>query len=178
MICREKFIDFSYYDVHKDGTVFSKTIGKETKIHLTANGYVMNGYLHKDGTIHKHYRHRVIWYYYNGEIPEDHEIDHINGDKTDNHLDNLRCVSRKENLNNPVTIEKMKTAVWGNEERNKKIKVSNTGKIVSDEQKAKQSLAMSGINHPFWNKKRPEHSEIMKRTSRDRLGRWMKNGGC
>ncbi|MFA5031330.1 MAG: GIY-YIG nuclease family protein [Patescibacteria group bacterium] len=36
------------------------------------------------------------------------------------------------------------------------------GHIVSDKQKQIQSIKMSGKNHPFWGKKRPEHSEKMK----------------
>lgn len=37
-------------------------------------------------------------------------IDHINGIKTDNHIDNLRWVTNKENTNNPNTIDKVKSA--------------------------------------------------------------------
>lgn len=43
--------------------------------------------------------HRVIWMLVHGEWPE-HEIDHINGDKTDNRLVNLRCVDRATNGKN------------------------------------------------------------------------------
>lgn len=34
------------------------------------------------------------------------EIDHINTDRTDNRVCNLRWVTHKENMNNPITIEK------------------------------------------------------------------------
>lgn len=36
------------------------------------------------------------------------EIDHINTDKTDNRVENLRWVTHRENQNNPVTKSKMK----------------------------------------------------------------------
>lgn len=39
--------------------------------------------------------HRVIWFMVYGELPD--QIDHINGIRTDNRLDNLRNVSRHEN---------------------------------------------------------------------------------
>lgn len=42
--------------------------------------------------------HRLAWFYVYGEWPT--EIDHINRDKGDNRLINLRCVTRKENIIN------------------------------------------------------------------------------
>lgn len=43
--------------------------------------------------------HRIIWAVAKGEHPADF-IDHINGDKGDNRLTNLRSVSNAENLQN------------------------------------------------------------------------------
>lgn len=43
--------------------------------------------------------HRVIWAIIHGEWPEA-EVDHINGVRTDNCLDNLRAASRSENMRN------------------------------------------------------------------------------
>lgn len=45
----------------------------------------------------KNYRaHRLIWLYVYGEFPED-QIDHINGIKDDNRIENLRAVTAQEN---------------------------------------------------------------------------------
>lgn len=43
--------------------------------------------------------HRVVWAIHTGEWPVD-EIDHINGDRTDNRIANLRAVSHRENCKN------------------------------------------------------------------------------
>ena len=43
--------------------------------------------------------HRVVWLYVHGKWPE-LDIDHINGDKGDNRLENLREVDRRTNLEN------------------------------------------------------------------------------
>ena len=47
--------------------------------------------------------HRLIWETFVGEIPEGYEIDHINTIRNDNRLENLRCVTHKENVNNTLS---------------------------------------------------------------------------
>ncbi|PND34552.1 hypothetical protein C1I89_10235 [Achromobacter pulmonis] len=43
--------------------------------------------------------HRLAWLLSHGEWP-DGDIDHVNGDRQDNRLSNLRVVSRRENVHN------------------------------------------------------------------------------
>lgn len=43
--------------------------------------------------------HRIAWKMFHGEFPEQ-EIDHINGDRTDNRIANLRTVSPTDNRRN------------------------------------------------------------------------------
>lgn len=60
-----------------------------------------SGHGYKQGRINGvlHYAHRVIWKLVHGHIGDMH-IDHINGDRTDNRLANIRAGSRSQNQRN------------------------------------------------------------------------------
>lgn len=62
--------------------------------------------------------HRAVYETFVGEIPEGFQIDHINTIKDDNRVDNLRAVTPKENMNNPLTKQKLRK-----KKRNRKNKV-------------------------------------------------------
>jgi hypothetical protein len=57
--------------------------------------------------------HRAIWVFHNGEIPEGMEIDHINGNPSDNRIENLRLCTRSQNTMNTKINCKNKTGVKG-----------------------------------------------------------------
>ena len=58
-----------------------------------------DGYLQVSCCGKTYLAHRVVWLLAKGQWPE-HEIDHIDGDRTNNKLENLRSLTRRQNAQN------------------------------------------------------------------------------
>lgn len=85
----------------------SRYAGKEALRHKTEDGYLTGRIFDKPFK-----SHRVIWAMVHGEWPEAH-IDHINHDKSDNRIDNIRSISHAENQKNKPVWRKNKSGVNG-----------------------------------------------------------------
>lgn len=89
------------YAARDDGAVFRLVTRKGEPIMRQIRPRQKRGYLiahlclkaiRKDRSVH-----RCVWEAFNGPIEPGFEINHINGDKTDNRLSNLEVVTRSEN---------------------------------------------------------------------------------
>ena len=77
---------------------FYSVKGKILKPLITRNGYYQVA-LWKN-SIAKFYKvHRLVWEVFNGQIPENMQVNHINEIKIDNRLENLNLMTPKENSN-------------------------------------------------------------------------------
>ena len=93
-------IDFEKYTITEDGKIFSHSVShrcKEMHGYLTKRGYIRVNMLCKDNQQRFYQWHRVIWFYFNGEIPEGLEVNHKDEDKTNNCLWNLEWCTRLYN---------------------------------------------------------------------------------
>lgn len=74
-------------------------------------GSVQNGYTRYTLRIDKKSKSvnagATVWQSFHGTIPQGYEVDHINGDRSDNRLSNLRIVTHKQNMNNPITRDRL-----------------------------------------------------------------------
>ena len=103
--------DYPNYMVSNLGRIKSlnyKRTGKEQILKQIKNS---NGYLRvalsKNGNIKKYQIHRLVAEAFLPNPENKPCIDHINCNRSDNRVENLRWVTQKENNNNPLTIDKL-----------------------------------------------------------------------
>lgn len=123
------------YQVSNHGNVRSLKFQKIRNLHpgKTKIGYLSVG-LCKDGVKQALYVHRLVWEAFNGPIPENMQVNHINEDKTDNRLENLNLLSPMENLN------------WGTAQERRLQTLLTSDHHLTDEHKQKISKANKGRN--------------------------------
>lgn len=140
-----QFRDFENYDINAQGKILNIKRNKELNPTLDGSGYPQTK-LYKNGIGYPFHIHKIIYTAFNGEVLDGYEIDHINGDKTDNRLENLRCVSHKENVNNSVTFEKFLKAIKTDEylKKHRENSIKMRGRKLSDETRKKMSESRKG----------------------------------
>ena len=83
---------------YRDGKLIWKVRRQRIKIGDALGSLHHTGYLvgRVDGVLFR--VHRLIWIWHHGEIPEGLVVDHQNGLKTDNRIENLKPMSNRENV--------------------------------------------------------------------------------
>lgn len=99
----ERLKEVLHYDQVTGVFTWLKTISSRAVKGRVAGTFDKKGYrlINIDGKSYK--AHRLAWLFVNGEWPPD-LIDHINGNKPDNKIANLRLANVSQNGQNKVTI--------------------------------------------------------------------------
>lgn len=107
---------------YRDGNLYWKYWKKGRRKDLLAGTKNNRGYIKVTVNGVQLYAHRIVWEMHNGAIPDEMEIDHINHDRSDNRIENLRLVRRSENAMNLSRAKNNKTGftdVFFNKARSK-----------------------------------------------------------
>src|SRR6185436_5681032 len=95
----DKLKDLIYYD-SQTGLFTSLINRRKVKAGELMIGYPYRGYI-KVKIFNKFIpAHRLAWIYMNGEIPKGMQIDHKDGDRSNNRIENLRLATASENRQN------------------------------------------------------------------------------
>lgn len=103
------------YQVSDIGRIKSIRNGNERILSgslVKRTGYISFS-LCKDGEIKKFSAHRIVAEAFIPNVDNKPEVDHINTIRHDNRAENLRWVTRKENINNPISLERLRIAFTG-----------------------------------------------------------------
>lgn len=108
------------------------TPGKGRVVGATAGCVSKVGYIVIRVDCDLYQAHRLVMFYLTGKWPE-HDVDHINGVRTDNSLDNLRNATRGENLQNqrsakPFNRSGLLGVIWSNQAEKWIARVTHKGK--------------------------------------------------
>ena len=143
---------FEKYQITDDGRVWSKKTNRWLKSYIGTNGYFMVC-LCVNGRGKHLLLHRLIADTFIPNPENKPCIDHINGNRLDNSIENLRWCTYTENNTNPIYISR-KTGVKRSDESRRKMSLAKIGKASpmrgkhhTEEAKLKNRLAHLGMKH-------------------------------
>lgn len=84
------------YGVDEKGVPYSIRTGKQLNGSVNSTGYLQL-FTFNNSKPKAYLVHRLVWNAFVGEIPEGFELDHIDRNRTNNALSNLRLVTRQQN---------------------------------------------------------------------------------
>ena len=93
------------YEISDDGQIVRiathganpKAIRRPVSPHLKPEGYYAVD-IQQHQVRHRSYVHRMVWEAFRGPIPSGLEINHRDGNRKNNHIDNLEIVTRSDNM--------------------------------------------------------------------------------
>ena len=129
----KKIDDYENYEISNMGNVRNINTGKILKLHETNCGYLRVSVC-KDGIMKKFYIHRLVALHFIPNTDNLREVDHIDRNKANNSISNLRWISPSNNLRNRPKFKNSSSKYMGvyfdkaNGKYKAKIRINNKNK--------------------------------------------------
>lgn len=122
------------YAVNKDGEVANLKTCKKLK------GTERSGYLRVLIKGKNYSIHRLVWETFNGEIPSGYYVDHIDGNRANNSISNLRIVTQSENMKNAMKN--------GHKGQTPVLQYDKEGNLIKEYKTIQEAAYAMGVTHP------------------------------
>lgn len=101
-------LGLSKYSCSDLGSIVRDSTRQKLKMNLHEHGYMHLVLSNDKNEIKNFYVHRLIYETFKGKIPDGYEIDHVDRVRHNNKLNNLRCVTKVENIKNRTLPKNIK----------------------------------------------------------------------
>ena len=162
---------FINYIISKDGIIIRSkegiknhnglgTLGKIIKPRKNFRGYLITNLTYDSSRLAGMMLHRILWETWKNKIPKNLQINHLDGNKKNNSLNNLEIVTSKENVRHAIRLglswskkQRKKQSTRMKERLKDKRNHPRYGKKAKEETRKKMSKTKIGYKNPMYGKK-------------------------